>query len=88
MVNKITEKKSLDLRPGIKTQEVWTVIGLDKRVAGYVADRVEDLLNKNIGKLNEVYESSGKLKVSCSIDVVDKRGAEGYGKDQEQDRRA
>ena len=48
------------------------MIGLDKRVAGYVADRVEDLLNKNLGKLNEVYESSGKLKVSCSIDVVDK----------------
>lgn len=47
---------------------------LSEQVMCYVADRVDELLNKHRKELNSVYETGKKLNVAFSVEIKDKGG--------------
>lgn len=48
--------------------------GLNEQTMCYVADRVDELLNKHIKDLNTVYTSGKGLKISFAVEIKDKGG--------------
>lgn len=48
--------------------------GLNEQVMCYVADRVDELLNKHIKELDSVYVTGKGLKISFAVEIKDKGG--------------
>lgn len=48
--------------------------GLNEQVMCFVADSVDELLNKHIKELDSVYAAGNGLKISFAVEIKDKGG--------------